>query len=536
MIKVTQDSLVLSHSLVVGLMCSQSLEESDPLVSSVQSVFTRIGHILNATSHTVTILASDNRCREIRVIHEIIGSSPDRDRYGQVILYLPSGTTEYIQEIDDPSHRDCIREYIESGGEVRAVSNSGSKGIELAETAEAVIRDCDLLVLVSKGRPEEDKKTLDILRFARLVGRSLFHINARNGSVIEMRNNDRFLETLEHLNTYNRERLDENTFDKTVQNYANILTKKIIRSGIPPDVIRPLCRTIMPHFVKAHRLSSKYQNLYKSAGNMVYALSALAVLTITLQTLFFASAIWLIWLEVFEIAVILFLLVSSRLGEWHRKWIDYRFLAERTRAAFFLCIICIHCEKPPDSPYTNLAHRQNDWMVIAFEGILRMRPMEFCRLDIPFQPLKNFLLDAWVDNRLAYYSKSSEKNSIRYNLYAYVGESIFFITLILAVAHATGHEFEEAIGIPLLPLILAALTITLPAIGAALSAIRVQREYLKNSERYAHIMRHLSSVRNRIHASMDLKTLCELLEEMNEVTMQEQQDWRITFKFRDIEA
>jgi hypothetical protein len=43
-------------------------------------------------------------------------------------------------------------------------------------------------------------------------------------------------------------------------------------------------------------------------------------------------------------------------------------------------------------------------------------------------------------------------------------------------------------------------------------------------------------VRNRIHASKDLKTLCELLEEMNEVIMQEQQDWRITFRFRDIEA
>ena len=535
--KVTQDSLVLSHSLIVGLVCSQSLEETDPLLSSVENVFARIGQILNSTPHTITILASDNRCRELGVIQDVIDSSPDPDRYEHVVLYLPSDPTQYTEEIEDPSHRDCIMEYIDSGGGVRVVSGSGNEGYGiLGRSDEAVIRDCDLLVLISKGRPEEDERTLDILRFARLVGRSLFHINARNASVIEMRNNDRFLETLEHLNTYNRERLDEHTFDKTIQNYTNILTKKVIRSGIPPDVIRPLCHTIMPQFVKAHRLSSKYQNLYKSAGNMVYALSALAVLTITLQTLFFASAIWLIWLEVLEIAVILSLLVSSRLGEWHRKWIDYRFLAERTRAAFFLCIICIHCEKPTESPYTNLAHRQNDWMVIAFEGILRTRPMEYCRLDIPFQPLKNFLLDAWVDNRLAYYSKSSEKNTMRYNLYAYVGESIFFITLILAVAHAAGHEFEEALGIPLLPLILAALTITLPAIGAALSAIRVQREYLKNSERYAHIMRHLSSVRNRIHASKDLKTLCELLEEMNEVTMQEQQDWRITFKFRDIEA
>ncbi|HOP66744.1 MAG TPA: hypothetical protein PLM96_01465 [Methanoregulaceae archaeon] len=534
--KVTQDSLVLSHSLVVGLICSRSLEESGSLVSSVQSVFSRIGHILHSTPHTLTILAGDNRCRELEVLNEIGVSSAESPRYEKVILYLPSDPDTYLQGINDASHRECFTRYSGNVDEVRTISSPENGGFGLSGSDEAVIRDCDLLVLASRGRPEEDTRTLDILRFARLVGRSLFHINARNGSVIEMRNNDRFLETLEHLNTYNRERLDEGTFEDTLRIYANIITRKVIRSGIPPDVIRPLCGTIMPHFVRAHRLSSRYQDLYKSAGNLVFALSALAVLTITVQTLFFPSATWLIWLEVIEIAVILALLVSSRLGEWHRKWIDYRFLAERTRAAFFLCIICIHCEKPPESAYINLGHRENDWMDIAFEGILRMRPMEFCRLDIPFLPLKNFLLDAWVDNRLAYYSRSSEKNSTRYNLFAYLGESIFFITLILAVAHATGHEFEEALGIPLLPLILVTLTITLPAVGAALSAIRVQREYLKNSERYAHIVRHLSSVRNRIHASRDLKTLCELLEEMNEVIMQEQQDWRITFRFRDIEA
>ncbi|KQC09605.1 MAG: hypothetical protein APR55_10205, partial [Methanolinea sp. SDB] len=374
--RVTQDSLVLSHSLVVGMICSRSLEESGSLVASVQSVFSRIGHILHSTPHTLTILASDNRCRELEVLNGIGVSSAEDPRYEKVILYLPSDPDTYLQGIDDPSHIDCIRKYIAGGSEVRTASDSDSSGFGLSGSDEAVIRDCDLLVLVSSGRPEEDQRTLEILRFARLIGRTLFHINARNGAVIEMRNNDRFLETLEHLNTYNRERLDENTFEDTLRIYANIITKKVIRSGIPPDVIRPLCSTIMPHFVKAHRLSSRYQNLYKSAGNLVFALSALAVLTITLQTLFFPSAMWLVWLEVIEIAVILFLLVSSRLGEWHRKWIDYRFLAERTRAAFFLCIICIHCEKPPESPYTNLAHRENDWMVIAFDGILRMRPME----------------------------------------------------------------------------------------------------------------------------------------------------------------
>lgn len=33
-----------------------------------------------------------------------------------------------------------------------------------------------------------------------------------------------------------------------------------------------------------------------------------------------------------------------------------------------------------------------------------------------------------------------------------------------------------------------------------------------------------------------MKDLCEFLEEMNEVTLREQQDWRIIFRFRQVEA
>jgi len=36
----------------------------------------------------------------------------------------------------------------------------------------------------------------------------------------------------------------------------------------------------------------------------------------------------------------------SALGGWHRKWIDYRFLAERLRAAMFLFIAGTPCDPP----------------------------------------------------------------------------------------------------------------------------------------------------------------------------------------------
>ena len=49
-------------------------------------------------------------------------------------------------------------------------------------------------------------------------------------------------------------------------------------------------------------------------------------------------------------------------------------------------------------------------------------------------------------------------------------------------------------------------------------------------------MHFASSLRNQIHSAQNKVDLCRLLEEMNELTLREQQDWRIIFRFRDLEA
>jgi hypothetical protein len=173
-------------------------------------------------------------------------------------------------------------------------------------------------------------------------------------------------------------------------------------------------------------------------------------------------------------------------------------------------------------------------MVIAFEQIVDARPTEHCRLDLPFHALRGFLLDAWIDNRISFYSEESERNSRLYQVTAHIGEALFFLTFVVAIAHAAGMDHQP--GFPLPGNLLAVLTIVLPVAGAAVAAIRVRCEYLKNSERHAHIVRHLSALRNQIRAAQNTKDLCNLLEEMNELTLREQQDWRIIFRFRDIEA
>lgn len=240
-----------------------------------------------------------------------------------------------------------------------------------------------------------------------------------------------------------------------------------------------------------------------------------------------------VWLEVFEISLIILLMYASRHGGYHRRWIDYNFLAERLRAAFFLCI---QCEKPDAPPHMSLAHRPNDWMVMAFEEIMATRPPLFCRLDTPYVPIKIFFRSAWITNRLRYYERAGDAARRRFTLLIRAGVVIFSITLILAVLHATGIGHWETDYSFRIPMLLAFFTISLPAVGSAIAALRLQREYLRNAERYVHIVRHITAIRNQIQHAMNMKDLCEYLEEMNEVTLREQQDWRIIFRFRQVEV
>jgi uncharacterized protein HemX len=162
-------------------------------------------------------------------------------------------------------------------------------------------------------------------------------------------------------------------------------------------------------------------------------------------------------------------------------------------------------------------------------------PIPYCRIDIPFEPVKKFFISAWINNRLKFYEKESKNSGKKFIYLTIAGEALFLLTLVLAVVHALGIGHWELYNIEA-SMILASLTISLPAFAAAIASIRVQREYLRNKERYSHIARHITSIKNEIEHVEDMTALCNLLEEMNEITLREQQDWRILFRFRKIEA
>ncbi|RXE55499.1 hypothetical protein ABH15_12325 [Methanoculleus taiwanensis] len=534
-----RSDFAIPFSLRIGVIGHVAVFGEEHVRDGIRTVLRRLDEILRKTPHSFTVVSSCIDEAFEPVIEEILATSGGAERgtsqYEAVLLSSPA---ECVLNLETDRERDAFRRLVGRASSVRVIGESGAAGGTAHEiTGQNIVNTCDLLLVIWDGLGDPDPgSTTQLVRYARVAGRTLFWVHSVTGRVVEERHEDGILESLEDLNAYNGEEAGAEEIGRTCAELRDWLARKMQASGLPADLLKPLSRTMLRDYARAHLLTARYRRRYMRAGSAVYALAALAVATVTIQTLFFPEYPQLLWLEVAEIGIILLLLMASRTGGWHRKWIDYRFLTERIRAGFFMSIICVRCEKPTAPGHMSLSHRSNDWMLLAFEGILDRRPLEYCNLAIPFEPLKAFLAAAWIDDRLASYTKSSEWNRQRYTLISQIGEILFAVTLVAAAIHASEFDNSEFLSLLHYPGALAAITIILPAIGAALAGIRVQREYLRNSERYAHMMRHLSTLSSQIKRAEDMDELIDLLKEANEITLREQQDWRIMFLFRDLET
>jgi len=517
----------LSITVSIGLIVSESSFDSENVKRAIKDTIYYLEEILSNTPHTYKFVLPYHPGSE-HVILESLLADPvwNRIRNPEVeLLNLPG-------ELALP-----YRPFLGPIKYKLKIVNRDEATPGFDPVYDSVIDNSTLVLLVGEWEPgSEEYRKGSAFSLARRYGRTIVAINQISGHSYRLPHDDRIFESYMHLNTYNTEKINGNYYLTKQKQYIDLLERESEKAGLPKDLLKDIYTSLLPNYSRAKLLARKYRRRYISTGTLISVLAALAVLTITMQTLFFPDFPELVWIEVAEIALIIVLMTASRYGDYHRKWIDYNFLAERIRAAFFVSIVCVTCKSPDTPPHMSLAHRPNDWMVMAFGSIVSLKPSSYCRLNIPFDPMKRFLKSAWVNNRLAYYERESEKSRKRYKMLATSGELIFVLVLILAIIHATGVGHWE-INVNLsVSLILAYLTITLPAVGSAIAAVRVQREYLRNSERYTHIVRHLTSIRNEIRHVSTMSELCSLLEEMNEITLREQQDWRIIFRFRKIEA
>jgi hypothetical protein len=529
-------SVRISASVRIGVTGHRQLVNELLLRNSVKKILARIDEILNQTPHTFIVISPLAEGADRLVAKEVLDwqVSAEVNRL-EVVLPLPE--SDYFQDFSTQESKDEFKTLLAKAMSVRTLDKAESRTEAYERVGHYVVKNCDLLIAIWDGKDAAGQGgTAEIVKYAQKAGRSFFWINSENGKIKEEKLKDHALESLKHLNAYNQERLNAHDLKSAVDQQYDNLADHAIKSGLALDYLKHLRENLLSQFVRADSLALHYQSRHMTAESAVYILSAAAVATVTVQVLFFPQYPQLLWFEVAWIGGILLLLLTSYATDSHRKWIDYRFLAERLRAAFFLCVTGIRCEPPRPPPYLMVSHRPDDWMVRAFAWLWDLRSKRQTDSKIEFAPLKNFLVSAWIEDQISFYTKTGERHGRKHNWYARTGEILFALTLVVAIVHTTGFGESSLPASFHLPNILASMAIILPAAGASLAGIRVHREYLKNAERYSHMAEYLSSIRDQIEHASRFEELTGLLEKANEVMLRENQDWRIVFVFQKLEA
>jgi len=545
--KLMQDHIikqVIPTKVVIGVTGHRQLTKIEFVRQKVREALAHLDQTLEHTPHTFTIISPLAAGADQLVAQEILAWHPINS-IGATTLeaILPFSEKEYLQNIDPDESKQGFSDLLERADTVEVLEKMPSHDVAYEQTGHFVVHNCDILIAIwneDSDEEEEDSEkqggTGHVVRYARSVGRSIVLINPNGGTMEIEQQADLTIKTLKELDDYNGERVSDITSKEAVETYSMKLDEHARNSGLSLQLLGLVKETILPHFIRADILAQHNQKCHVWAGTIIYGLAAAAVATVTIQAILFSKFPEVLWLEVMEISMILLLLIYSRIKDWHDKWIEYRSLAEHLRVAIFSSVANVDCQPFGSARYPGQSRRSDDWVGRAFTWLWRSNKRD-CSDDLTqLHPIKDFLLSAWIDDQLNYYTKTSAYNQKLHHLLSRTQEVVFLLTLIVAILHAVGLGKLGISGDSTTHDILLVVVIVFPAIGAAIAGIRMHHEYQRNADQYSSMSRHLSVIREELIQTDDIETVRELAEEAREVMLHEHQQWREVFKFRQLEA
>ena len=336
----------------------------------------------------------------------------------------------------------------------------------------------------------------------------------------------------EKLRKYNAAEIEESKFDQRMRELRQELMPDIARE-IPVDPLglsrETIANWVFPYFIRADILALRYQRRFRWLSVAIFALAALAVAVVAVQTNFWPNLNWLAAFEVVFLGTLLGILMINRRLRLHDQWISSRFLAERLRSSYFLALAKTGDRRARSSRLAYLSDSSEAWIERALTEVSARRP----DLDSgapPVRALRDYLNRYWIESQISYQEKTSgRQHNFEYRL-IWLTEILFAVTLVAAFIHIFAgaiHGFWERF--------LIVVSITVPAFGAAVHGFGAQRQFRRHSERY----RRMAGVLGQVQAEMTDATTIEQVQDVAAATEQimreENSDWFGVMRFHDME-
>ncbi len=279
-------------------------------------------------------------------------------------------------------------------------------------------------------------------------------------------------------------------------------------------------------------LASHFAQCHRSGHVFNFILAAFAVL-LALTALPFPE--WKPALALVEVVVILSILINTRIGnrqQWHRRWLDYRQLAERLRPMRSLKLLGIAAPDPPGTAANPISRRWVEWYAA---GVWRAIGFPRGRIGANQAPALATAISAhelWP--QVDYHHRSAKQVEALDGRLETLGLAVFGATLLsciaLLVAIAVDHEWALA-NAKWFTIAAAGL----PAIGTAIFGIRVQGDYQGTAVRSEQTAIILRQVAERLETeSPDLPRAADLVEQAARLMTADLGDWALLNQQHDL--
>ena len=239
-------------------------------------------------------------------------------------------------------------------------------------------------------------------------------------------------------------------------------------------------------------------------------------------------------LAVAEFVIALGIILNTKIGlsnEWHRRWLDYRQLAERLRPMRSLKLLAFAAPDPPGTRTNPVARRWIDWYSASIwramgcpgGAIDEARARQLARAVAEFE----------IAPQVAYHQKSARQIDTLDRRLERVANLLFKATLVVSAAIVAGNLLAPA-WVKAFSNWFTLVSAGFPALGTAVFGIRFQGDFGGNAVRSQATANELAEIQMEMERGVGLPRAADLAEQAARAMLEHLDEWRLVNQQMDL--
>lgn len=307
-----------------------------------------------------------------------------------------------------------------------------------------------------------------------------------------------------------------------------------VRMVDPPGAREPLARS----YAWANFLGIRYSQLFRSGHVTNYALSTAAVILALAGLLIPKAKVFLVVAELTAIGLLYLNTQAGRRGEWHRRWLQYRHLAESLRPLIYLKRTGIISTPFRSDVVRGPLGRETgaDWTRWYSAAIWREMDSPQGTMDVPaLKDLANAVVHEQIIPQAAYHRANAKRMLHLDHRLHEIGNFLMGAVIAACTLFLLGYLFLNRQVIEMASFFIF-VTAALPAIGSAIFGLRGHGEHLLAASRSEQTAVALEQTAARLSQLSDLEALAAELETTAAIMLADLNEWTLAYRERSLEV